>query len=139
MIKLKYILNEEKVRKGLYQAKVGDPIWIGIEGNRAKHYSKIEKILNDKLIDTEGNIFAKDGRLIKGGQSRFMKKFNKGKTISAKLITQKEFDKQFKNIKIEFLRKFDYDKLNIDDILKIIDAFPNHTQGNTLNISRFEK
>ena len=33
MIKLKNIINEEKI-KGLYKAKVGDYISIGIEGTR---------------------------------------------------------------------------------------------------------
>lgn len=137
-MKLVDILNEEKYSKGLHQAKSGDPLWIGVEGSRGKHYSKVKKVTDDKVFDIDGNIFSKDGRLIKGGSTRFMKKFNKGKIISAKLITQKEFDKQFKDIKVDFLRKFDYNKLQIDDILKIIDSIPGYSQSNTKSFSRFD-
>ena len=105
--KLKQIITEEveKYIRGLYQAKVGDPIWIGVQGDLGKNRSEISKILPDgKLVDKLGNIYFPNGRLYRGGDANTTKKTNPGKEISAQLITQKEFGNEYKNIKVDFLR-----------------------------------
>lgn len=135
---LEEIAKEDEYLRGLYQAKVGDPIWIGIQGNQAKNRSEISKILpNGRLVDKIGNIWEKNGRLYQGAKSsQFMKKYNPGKEISAQLITQPEYDKEHKNIKVDHLRKFDWGKMSTEELEKIIDQLP-IKQGNKLNKSRF--
>jgi len=136
----KEFLNEgEQYTKGLHQAKVGDPMWIGIQGNRSKWRSKVKKILSDgKIVDEDGNIFHKDGQLYRGKTTLFMKKYNNNKTVSAQLVTQHEYDQEYKQIKIDFLRKFDYSKLPVEVIEKMIEVIPNWSQTNSPNKSRFD-
>jgi len=130
--------NLEKYIGGLYQAKPGDYIKIGKEGERIKKINKIKKILpNKKIVDSEGNIFFTNGLLYRGNEYLFKKKFNKGKRISAGLVIQKEFDNEYKNIKIDFLRKYDWNSLDIEKIEEIIDNLP-IKQANRLRRSRFE-
>lgn len=129
----------EKYKKGLHQARVGDKVWIGIEGTRVKWYDEVTKVSNDgKVVVKGGDLFNSDGRIFRGKSHKFQKQNNPNKTISAKIITQSEFDERYKSTKIDFLKKFDYNKLNIEDIESIIDAIPNHSQGNKLNKSRFK-
>lgn len=138
---LKQIIKEEmeSYRGGLYQAKVGDMLWIGQSGMRGKYRSKIIKIFPDgKIGDSEGNIFNPDGRLYRSSHPQFQKQTNPGKVTSARIVTQSDFDKEFKQIKTDFLRKFDWEKLDIQDLEKIIDQLP-IKQGNKLNTSRFDK
>jgi hypothetical protein len=136
---LKQIIREEleKYKGGLYQAKVGDMLWIGISGMVGKDRSKVTKIFSDgKIADSEGNIFNPDGRLYKSSNLRYQKKTNPGKIVSAKIATQSDLDKEYKTIKTDFLKKFDWDKMNIEDLEKIIDQLP-VKQANKLNTSRF--
>jgi len=136
---LKQIIKEEleRYKGGLYQAKVGDMLWIGISGMVGKDRSKVTKIFSDgKIADSEGNIFNPDGRLYKSSNPRWQKKTNPNKIVSAKIATQSDLDKEYKKIKIDFLRKFDWDKMNIEDLEKIINQLP-IKQGNKLNTSRF--
>lgn len=126
-----------RVKRGLHQAKVGDVIKIGQTGMKFKVFSKILKIsTKGKITDESGNIFTKNGMLFRANSHQFKKQ--KGKVVFAQLVTQEEFDKRFKDIKVDFLKKFNFDKLNIEDILKIIDSIPNVTQGNKLGKSRFK-
>lgn len=128
----------ERYKGGLYQAKIGDMLWIGISGMVGKDRSKVTKILPDgKIVDSAGNTYNPDGRLYKSTNPRWQKKTNPGKVVSAKIATQSDLDKEYKQIKIDFLRKFDWGKLNIEDIEKVIDSIPNYSQGNKLGISRF--
>ena len=137
-MKLRNILSEgEKYLKGLHQAKVGDHIYIGVEGWRAKGYSKIAKVLDtDKLVDTDGNIFGRNGVIIrrKGGWAN---NAPKGKIISAKIITQKEFDENYKKIKIDHIRNHDWSKEDIKTIEKI-NSMMRVSNANTRNTSRFD-
>jgi hypothetical protein len=136
---LKQIIKEEleRYKGGLYQAKVGDMLWIGISGMVGKDRSKVTKIFSDgKIADSEGNIFNPDGRLYKSSNPRWQKKTNPNKIVSAKIATQSDLDKEYKKIKIDFLRKFDWDKMNIEDLEKIINQLP-VKQGSKLNTSRF--
>lgn len=137
---IKLIVEEMiKYKKGLYQAKVGDSIKIGQEGLSWKYYSKVQKILDSgKIVDSEGNIFFPNGRLYKGKSQSLQKSRNKNKEVSAQLITQEDFDDQYKKSKIDFLKSFDYSKLKIEDIEKITDAIPVKYAG-TLRKSRFAK
>jgi|TARA_R110002167_G_scaffold30340_6_gene100292 hypothetical protein len=138
---LKQLICEvlEKYTKGLHQSKIGDKVYIGIEGTRGKWFDEISKIFDDGKVKVKGgDIFNPDGRIFRGKSITFQKQHNKNKTISAKIITQKEFDQSFKNIKVDFLRRFDYNKLKIEDILTIIDSIPNYDQANTKHISRFK-
>ena len=138
---LRQIIREEleKTVRGLYKAKVGDSIWIGKEGMSYKDRSTIAKILPDgKLVDKRGNIFLPNGMLFRGADINFKKKFNPGKQVSAQIATQEDFDKEYKQVKVDHLRKFNWEKMNIEDLEKIIDQLP-VKQGNTLNISRFTK
>ena len=136
---LQQIIKEEmeRYKGGLYQAKVGDILWIGMSGMVGKGRSKVTKIFSDgKIADSEGNIFNPDGRLYKSSNLRWQKKTNPNKIVSAKIATQSDLDKEYKKIKIDFLRKFDWDKMNIEDLEKIINQLP-VKQGNKLNTSRF--
>jgi hypothetical protein len=140
-IELRSIIREEleRYKGGLYQAKVGDMLWIGITGMEGKDRSKVTKILPDgKVVDSEGNTYNPDGRLYKSNNLRWQKKTNPGKVVSAKIATQSDLDKEYKNIKIDFLRKFDWQKLDIESIEKIIDSIPNYSQGSKLGNSRFK-
>ena len=127
----------ERYKGGLYQAKIGDRIWIGKQGQQYKDRSEITKILPDgKLVSKDGNIFYPNGRLYKGSSYQYQKTKNPGIEVSAQLATQKDFDKEYKSIKVDFLRKFDWDKMNVEDIEKIIDQLP-IKQANKLYTSRF--
>lgn len=136
---LKQIIREEmeKYSGGLYQAKVGDMLWIGMSGMQGKDRSKVTKIFSDgKIADSEGNIFNPDGRLYKSTNLRYQKKSNPNKIVSAKISTQQDLNKEYKKIKTDFLRKFDWDKMDIQDLEKIINQLP-IKQANKLNTSRF--
>jgi len=137
---LKSLILEElkNYTKGLHQAKVGDKVHIGKEGIRSKWYDEVSKVEDNRVTVKGGDIFNLDGRIYRGKSLNFQKTYNKNKTVSANLITQKEFDQSYKNIKIDFLRNSDFKKLDIKDILKIIDTVPNYKQANTLNKSRFK-
>ena len=136
MKRLKTFIKEEKVRRGLHQARVGDAIYIGMKGTRGKWYSKVKKVdsKTGRITDRDGNIFNPDGQIYR----RKTYPFKQSDTVSAKIVSQKDFDKQYKKIKIDFLRKFDWDRMDIKEIEKIIDMMP-VGQGNVLGKSRFEK
>lgn len=131
-------INEgEKYLKGLHQAKAGDYISVGIEGIRNREIVKISKVLDtDKLVDQNGNIFGRNGVIIrrKGGWAKF---YGKGKIVSAKIVTQKEFDEEYKKIKVDFIRNIAHE-LDIETLEKMIDVIPNMSQANTKRISRFD-
>lgn len=137
---LKQFIKEElETLRGLYRAKVGDDIWIGKQGQQYKSRSKITKILPDgKLVTSTGDIFYPNGRLYKGGSVQYQKQSNPGKEISAQLATQEDFDKEYKQIKVDFLRKFNWEKMDIKDLEAIINQLP-IKQGNKLSTSRFTK
>lgn len=137
MKSIKEINEGEKYLKGLHQAKVGDYISVGIEGYRNREKVKISKVLDtDKLVDQNGNIFSRNGIIIrrKGGWAKF---YGKGKIVSAKIVTQKEFDEEYKKIKVEFIINTVRD-LDIETLEKMIDIIPNMSQANNKRISRFE-
>lgn len=139
-LKLVELIKEELTTlRGLYRAKVGDKIWIGKQGQQYKDRSEITKILPDgKLVSKDGNIFYPNGRLYKGSSFQYQKTKNPGKEISAQLATQEDFDKEYKNIKIKFLRRFNWEKMDITDLENIINQLP-IKQANTKNTSRFVK
>jgi len=59
----------DKPSKGLYDAKVGDVIEIGMSGTRNKREIKIVEILaSDKLKDAAGNIFNRNGMIYRGAE-----------------------------------------------------------------------
>ena len=124
---LQALIREEsdRYKKGLYQVKIGDWIAVGKEGRRWKIKRKVSKILPDgKIVDENGNIFFPDGRLFRGGNkdSDLMKKYSSGKQVSAQIVTQRDFDEEYKHIKVDFLRKFDWNSLDITQLEKIIDV-----------------
>jgi len=132
-----YINEGEKYIKGLHQAEVGDYISIGFQGNRNRHVSKITKILDtNRLVDSDGNIFGRNG-VIERRKGGWAKITPKGNIVSAKIITQTEFDKQYKEIKVNFIKDKIADQ-DIEIIEKIIDMFVGWAQANTKNISRFD-
>lgn len=129
--------KETKFIGGLHQAQVGDAIHIGIEGSRGKWYAQIVKIAaNDRLMDSDGNVFGRNGVIYRRGKSSLWR--TKGKITSAKIITQKEFDKKYKDHKIDFLRRYAWDTESVETILGIISKLK-IGQGNTLGKSRFSK
>ena len=129
-----FLLNEgETYIKGLYQAKAGDYISIGTRG---RSFAKIAKVLpTDKLVDSDGNIFGRNGVIIRriAGWAKYVPK---GSITSAKIITQKEFDKDYKKIKVDYIKDniADEDIATIEEILLLMKG----RQANTLNISRFD-
>jgi hypothetical protein len=139
-MKLKNIISENNLKYvgGLYQAKPGDVLWIGISGMVGKDRSNVVKIYSDgKVGDNVGNIFNPDGRLYKSNNSRWQKKTNPNKIVSAKIATQTDFDIEYKKIKVDFLRKFNWETLNVTEIERIINQLPIR-QANKLDRSRFK-
>jgi hypothetical protein len=139
-MKLKNIISENKLKYvgGLYQAKPGDMLWIGISGMVGKDRSNVVKIYSDrKVADDAGNIFNPDGRLYRSKNPRWQKKTNPNKIVSAKIATQTDFDIEYKKIKVDFLRKFNWETLNVTEIEQIINQLPIR-QANKLNTSRFK-
>ena len=137
---LRQIIKEEveKYKGGLYQVQIGDMLTVGIQGTRYRQHSKVVKILPDgKVVDSLGNTFNPNGTLHRSTDYMFKKTTNPNKVASAKVVTQPELDKQYKKIKIDFLKKFDWDKLNIEDLEKIIDQL-HIKQVNKLIKSRFK-
>ena len=63
--------------------------------------------------------------------------YGKGKIVSAKIVTQKEFDEEYKKIKVDFIRNIAHE-LDIETLEKMIDVIPNMSQANTKRISRFD-
>jgi len=109
----------EKPIKGLHNAKPGDIIEIGIEGQRHKVQSKIDKVVsNNRLQDKDGNIFGRDGMIYrrKGWQLRD----TKGKIVSAKHMTQKQLDDEHDNRRRKYLKETNWDKLDAEQIEKIL-------------------
>jgi hypothetical protein len=139
-LKLVELIKEELTAlRGLYRAKVGDKIWIGKQGQQYKDRSEISKILPDgKLVSKDGNIFYPNGRLYKGSSLQYQKTKNPGIEISAQLATQQDFDKEYKSLKVDFLRRFNWEKMDIKDLEGIINQLP-IKQANTKNTSRFVK
>jgi len=107
---------------GLYHAKPGDLIEIGIEGSRAKYKTRIAKIVtNDRLQDTDGNVFGRDGMVYR--RSSWWLRGTKGKIVFAKHITVKDLEKELEDDKIRFLKKYNWEGLNSekrDQIIKIL-------------------
>jgi len=139
---LKSLIREtlERYKKGLYQAKPDDYIKVGVEGTRYKESIKIDKIVsNDRLQDENGNIWNRDGTLFRYKHIRHLPKhLRKDKHVNAQLITQEDFNEQYKDIKVNFLRKFKWEDMDISELEKIIDQLP-IKQANRLRHSRFKK
>lgn len=134
----KEVISELKYVGGLHQAKPGDYISIGIEGTRIKHILRIDKIVaNNRLQDEYGDIFDRNGIIYRRKSSAFKSWNDKKRIVSAKIVTQKEFDNQYKDIKINFLRKYEWHKEDIQTINNVIKQLKIQ-QGSRLNISRFE-
>lgn len=138
-MKFKESINENKLQgKGLYDVRQGDYIEIGFEGSRYKEKVKIVKVTNtNRLQDQWGNIFDRNGMIYRRMGGRIKQISNKSKIIYARPVTQKQFDDDFKDIKVDFLRTFKWEKIDIKDLMKIIDSIPGWGQGNEKNISRF--
>lgn len=124
-MKLKSLLTEEipgysaDTMRGLYRAKVGDFIQIGIEGSRVKYRSKIIKIVkNDKLQDENGNVFNRDGR-IQVRKSSWVKAYGNKKIVSAKRITEDEYKKNILQFISSILQKYDYSKLHPEKLKEL--------------------
>ena len=106
--------------KGLHDARVGDILKIGIEGSRQKVNIRIAKIVaNDRLQDTDGNIFDRSGRIFrrKGG---FIGTSTKGKIVFAKHATQKELEKDLLDRKISHLDGIKWKGMSEDKIEAVI-------------------
>jgi hypothetical protein len=132
---LQELSEGEKYIKGLHQAKVGDYISIGFSGNRNRSITKIEKVLDtDKLVDIGGNIFGRNGVILR--RISGWAKQDKSKIVSAKIVTQKEFDKEYRDIKIQHIQNHIGDE-DIETLEKIIDLMK-VKQANTKNLSRFD-
>ena len=130
--------NLIKYKKGLYQARPDDYIEVGVEGTRHKESIKIDKIVsNDRLQDENGNIWNRDGTLYRLKDLRFLPGSRKNKHVNAQLKTQEKFDQEHKDIKVDFLRRFKWEDMDIEDLEKIIDQLP-IKQANRLRHSRFK-
>lgn len=140
-MKLSNLIRELDYHGGLYQVQVGDKLAVGQSGMLGKYYSTVKKIYPDgKVLDDIGNTFNPDGRLYKSSHPTFTKQWsgNKSKITSAKIVTQKEFDSEYKRIKVEFLQKYNWDKMSIDELESVINSLP-IKQASKLQKSRFEK
>ncbi len=124
-MKIKHILEKnkdgvaDKPIKGLFDAKPGDIIKIGIEGIRIKLYTKIDKVVaNDRLQDRDGNIFGRNGRIFR--RKGYQLRGTSGKIISAQHVTQKELDDDHAEDRRRYLSKTDWKHVDDDQIIKIL-------------------
>jgi len=118
---------------GLFQAKIGDRIEIGIQGQRFKHRTEIVAIgANRRLRDSWGNIFNRDGQLYRRA-SHPINVIDKKRKVSAQLVVQEQHDSEYRRI-----RSFDFSRMTTKDIEALIDNMP-VKQANTLQTSRFTK
>ncbi len=119
---------------GLHDARPGDIIKIGIEGTRQKVTVKIAKVVaNDRLQDTEGNIFDRSGKVFRK-KGFFLKHLApKGKIVFAKPATQKQLDADLEERRIEHLTnlnwKRDVSKEKREAVLKILNVQFSSMQG----------
>lgn len=108
--------------KGLYNARVGDILEIGVEGFPHKIHSKIAKIgKSGKLMDTNGNIFDRSGKVYR--RKGYELGNTTGKIVWARHMTQKQLDKEHDKRRREFLKTYDWNDLDpkrIEEILKIL-------------------
>lgn len=85
--------------KGLYNAKVGDVIEIGMQGTRNKREIKIVEILSsDKLKDAAGNIFHRNGMIYRGAEYWSQGAKKAGRKIYAVPMTKEKNSKN--NLKL---------------------------------------
>ena len=118
---------------GLHDARVGDIIKIGIEGTRQKITVKIAKVVaKDRLQDTEGNIFDRDGKVFRKKGFFLQNLAPKGKIVFAKPATQKQLDADLAERKLEFLSNQNWKKVPLkkrESILKILNVSFSTMQG----------
>jgi hypothetical protein len=116
---------------GLYNARIGDILSVGIEGHREKVFIKVSKITkDDNIVDSSGNIFGRDGRIYRRKSHLFMNM--KGKIIYAKHTTQREVDNYFRKRKIHYLNTINWDKFTDEQIDNVIKSLPNKITFTTL-------
>lgn len=106
---------------GLYNAKVGDILLIGVEGQNFKERSTIKNIAsNGKITDREGNIYNASGKI-------YRRKKNSGKPddkiIYAKHMTEKQMNKEIREHKIIFLKTIKWEKLTDTELEKVLEIF----------------
>jgi hypothetical protein len=98
---MKILFEElEKFSKGLYSARTGDMVIIGVEGEKEKRQAKVKKITkNDEIIVTGDHVFDRKGFLKRRGSSSTEMLYPdlpvRGKTkrvIYASLMTKEEAD-----------------------------------------------
>lgn len=80
--------------KGLYNAKAGDVIEIGMQGTRNKREIKIVAVLaSGKLRDAAGNIFNRDGMIYRGAEYWSQGAKKAGRKIYAVPMTKEKNEK----------------------------------------------
>lgn len=127
--------------KNLKDVRPGDYIVIGIEGINLKYDTTITKIVkHDRVMDFMGNIWNRDGRIFRRGNWHFNiykdMCHRRCRKMSARPKTQKEFDKKYKQYKVDHLKKYDWSQHSIEELENFIDKI-NVGQGNRLGKSRF--
>lgn len=79
----------ENYSSGLYNAKLGSIIMIGIQGQRNKFWGKIDAIdKNGRFVTADGDVFDKNGLLFKSKQHWFSDALKKKLKVSAILKTK---------------------------------------------------
>ena len=107
--------------KGLHDARVGDILKIGIEGSRQKVNIRIAKIVaNDRLQDTDGNIFDRSGHIFRRKGDGIIGRSTKGKIVFAKHATQKELEKDLLDRKVQHLDNIKWKGMSEDKIEAVI-------------------
>ena len=96
---------------GLYNARVGDIIEIGIEGTRHKMQTKIAKVTEKKVTDREGNIFHRDGNIFRRKSWQAVT-LAPGKKVYAKHVTQKNLDDGHHKDRLNYLKKYRWENLD---------------------------
>lgn len=82
----------ENYSSGLYNAKMGSIIMIGIQGQRNKFWGKIESTdKNGRFVTGDGDVFDKNGLLFKSKQHWFSDAIKKKLKVSAVLKTKAEY------------------------------------------------
>lgn len=117
---LKKLIKEElqeatRITKTL-RVKKGDPVLIGLEGSRDKFYTIVKHVDEDKIVDSEGNVYEPSGRL-RRRSSTAGRKFGHvsdpgGKNIQMQIYDIDDHTNDFRETLRSFMKYFLREKFN---------------------------
>lgn len=106
---------------GLHDARPGDIIRIGVQGQRQKYTARIKKIVSGgRLMDDKGNVFGRDGVIHR--RSSTWPYNTKGKIVSAKHMTQQSIDDGYEEQRRNSLKNYNWDKASPETVTAVFAA-----------------